>query len=159
MFLDALLRVANSQTFNGASEVTASSVDIASFQPAISSSSPLTPHRRVGVGEPLVLAFFVETAAAGTGASSALYSFEVIDAANDVLTTTVNKLASVERDETELTAGAVVIVDVPMGLVAQRYLGGRIDLPLSASTIVCSAFFGPRSFVDQWIAYKRGYTV
>lgn len=158
MFLDALLRVANSQTFNGASEVTADSVDIASFQPSISPTSPLTPHRRVGSGEPMVVAFFVEQAAAGTGASSSSYKFQAIQSAAAALTAP-DIMAEVERNETELTVGSVVVVPIPQKVAALRYLGGQIDLPLSASTIICSVFVGPRSFIDDWIAYKRGYVV
>jgi hypothetical protein len=153
MYLDALLRVANAQTFNGASEVSADSVDL-----GVTPASGV-PGRRVGTGEPLELVFFVETAAAATGAGTAEYLIEAISAADAALTSSPTQLAAVTRTEAQLVAGAVVRVPIPPGTPTQRYIGGRIDLPLSASTVVGSMFIGPRDFVDQWIAYRRGYTV
>ena len=153
MFLDALLRVANAQTFNGASEVSADSVDLG----VVPASG--VPGRQVGTGEPLVLAFFVETAAAATGAGTAQYLINVVQADNAALSTNKEVIASVTKTEAQLTAGAVVIVPIPTGVPTRQFIGGEVDLPLSSSTVVGSMFFGPRDFVDAWIAYKRGYTV
>lgn len=158
MILDALLRVATSQTFNGASEVSADSVDLASFQPAVSPTNPLTPSRRVGTGEPLCAVFFVETAAAGAGASSSVWRLQVIESAAATLTTP-NVLQERDFNELELTAGSVIVVDIPVGQPTLRYLGVNVDLPASSGTIVMSVFIGPRSFVDSWLAYRRGYVV
>jgi hypothetical protein len=152
MYLDALCRVANSQTFNGASEVSGSSIDL-----GVTPASGV-PGRQVGTGEPLELVFFVETGASATGTGE-VFTIEAISAADDVLSSSPTSLASVTRTEAQLVAGAVVRVPIPPGTPAQRYLGGRIDLPLSASSVVGSMFIGPRDFVDQWLAYKRGYTV
>lgn len=151
MYLDALLRVANGQTFNGASEVSADSVDL-----GVTPASGV-PARRVGTGEPLVLAFFVETSAAATGAGTAVYAINAVQADNDALSSNKEVIASVSRTEAQLVAGAVVIVDIPINTPTRRYIGGEVDLPLSASTVVGSMFIGPRSFVDAWIAYKKGY--
>lgn len=153
MYLDALLRVANGQTFNGASEVSADSVDL-----GVTPASGI-PARRVGSGEPLVLAFFVETSAVATGAGTAAFLVNIVQADNDALSSNKEVIASVSKTEAQLVAGAVVIVPMPIQVPTRRYIGGEVDLPLSASTVVGSMFFGPRDFVDAWVAYKRGYTV
>lgn len=111
--------------------------------------------RRVGTGEPLVIAFFVESRTA----SADTFSFEAISATDSALTSSVKRLAlRGPFTAAEIPVGTCVPVDIPQGFARQRYIGGRYTLGAS-DALTCSAYIVPRSFLDFTASYASGFTM
>lgn len=149
MPFDALTQVSNAQAFTDADEVSTSSVDLGAS----------TPARRIGDGEPMCGVFCVDVAAAGDGGSfTASVEFQVISSAADTLTSPT-VLASRTIAGSLLAAGSLVVVPIPPGTPAQRYIGAKLVLG-SGDTITATVFVPhPLSMVQKLMSYARGYVV
>ena len=151
MFLDRLTRLVDTQAITG-SAVTTNSYDLGS-------SAASTPGRRVGGGEPLSVVFVVEVAAAGdSGTSGDGFVFRAVSSTASTLassTTIIQRTVAMSL----LTAGAIVEVPLPVGTPTQRYLGGQVDLATGGDTISVSVYIMPRSMVQDWVSYAKGYAI
>lgn len=149
MILDGFLKVAAAQSQTGSNEVSASSVDLTLPEVA----------RRIGNGEVLSAVWVITTAAAGDSASlTDTCDFEIISSTAAALNAGVVVLASRRVAAATLTAGAVVVLDVPSGTPAARYLGTRVSLG-TGDTLSADAYFIPRAHVQDWLAYANNYVV
>lgn len=145
MFLDAHLRLSAAQLpTQGTTTVTTNALDLA-----------ITGGIRLGDGEPMVLAFFIEAITA----SADTYSFEVISATGADLTGTVTRhVLRGPFAAAEIPAGTIVVLDIPIGQPRQRYIGGRYTLGASDALTV-SAYILPRSFVQALNDYPSGVII
>lgn len=148
MFLDAFTQLSNNQAFS-ANAVSTNSIDLGAG----------TPVPDVGVGTELGVAIAVNVAADHTTGDET-YQFDIItSAAADLSSPTV--VTSVPILYSKLTAGAVRVLPVPGGLIAQRYLGIRFVGGGTTPTVTVDSWAAPLrmlSIVPQ-IYVARGYTV
>lgn len=148
MFLDVLGRLMSAQAVSSSDAVSASSYDLGNT----------TPVRRVGTGEDLSLLFVVTTAAAGdSGSLTDAFRLRAISSAAEALT---GPTVLAERSVTgaQLTAGAVFEVPIPKGTPSQRYLGAQVDVG-TGDTVSLSCYVVPRTFVQDFVAYAKGFSV
>jgi hypothetical protein len=90
--------------------------------------------------------------AADAGTGDETYEFQLITSASaDLSSPTV--IASRAISRTLLTAGSQHFLDVPMGVITQRYLGARLVLGGTTPTITATIDIAPRSFVQRWTTY------
>lgn len=114
--------------------------------------------RRLGAGEPVSLVVVVTTAAAASGASfTNTFDFMLVQSVNADLTSH-DVIAQRRVPAVELTAGAIVVVDMPPDRPTKQFVGARYELG-TGDTISVSAWLLPRSFVQAFIAYAKNYVV
>lgn len=149
MMIDKLTLLHDAQAITASNTVTGSSYDCGN----------ITPKRRIGSGEPLSLVFTVDVAAAGdSGTSGDAFVFKAVQSASaDLSASSVIIQRSVAL--ASLTAGSVIEVPLPVGTPTLRYVGGMTDIAAGGDTITVSSFIMPRSFVQDWLAYAKGYAV
>lgn len=148
MILDVLGRLMSAQAVSSSDAVSASSYDLGN----------VTPKRRVGTGEPLVLLFVVTTAAAGdSGSMTDTFRLRAISSAAEALTSPTI-LSERRVTGAQLTAGAIFAVEVPVSTPNARYLGAQVDVG-TGDTVSLSCYVVPRNFVQDFVAYAKGYSV
>lgn len=138
MYIDALLLLSDSQAFAAAGNAT-NVIDLGNAD----------VKRRIGTGEPMAVAVFVEVA--GTGGP---LTFSVVDSASSDLSAPTT-LASAAFTAAQLTAGAVLTIAIPKGQGRQRYLGLAES---GTGTVTVSAALMPLRDVAEWTAYANAYT-
>lgn len=147
MILDAQLRLSASQTpTQGTSTVTTNAFDMGVA-------------KSLGSGEPMALVFFVEAITA----SADTYTFTLITADNDALTSNVLVHTQTRAmTAAQIPAGSMVVLPIPpqpIGSVgSDRYLGGRYTLGASDALTV-SAYILPLSFVQSLKDYATGIVI
>jgi hypothetical protein len=151
MVLDALLQLSDAQAVTSADAYSTNTIDLGAT----------TPVRQIGDGEPMALIISVDTAAAGDGSPASFtdtFDFLAVQSANANLSShTV--MAQRRVPGAQLTAGAVVIVNIPPGRPTARYIGARYELGTD-DTITVSAWLAPLSFVQVLAkAYAKGYVI
>jgi len=113
--------------------------------------------RDVGIGEPLCVVFNVEVAADFTTGDET-YEFQVIEsAASNLSSPTV--LAAATIAASLLTVGRRVVIPIPPGSKALRYIGGYYNVGGTTPTITCSAHVQPLNALDIRKDYAKGYEV
>lgn len=136
MFLDSQLRLsASQQPTQGTSTVTTNAYDMGVA-------------KSLGSGEPMALVFFIEAITASADA----YTFTLITADNDALTSNVLVHLQDTIPAASIPAGAMVVIPIPPQVVgvigSDRYIGGRYTLGASDALTV-SAYILPLSFVES----------
>ena len=146
MILDALNQLSDSQAFTtNATTVTTNCLDL----------GDVTPKRQVGSGEPLCIAFFIEaiTAAADT------FTLQAISATASNLTGSVTVLMRTGvLAAAAIPVGTIVVVPIPPGAPAQRYMGGSAILG-AADALTASAFVVPLSFITKLQNYATNIII
>ena len=148
MLIDKLLKLGNAQDVTDADAYTTDVIDF---------GNP-TVKRRVGNGEPLSLVFVVTTAPAGDSAS-------ITDTIDFIAAQSVNENMS-SHDEiikrrvpaSELVAGKVVEIPLPIDRPTKRWFAGRVELG-TGDTISVTSFLIPRDQVPAFVAYSKGYAI
>jgi hypothetical protein len=113
------------------------------------------PERELGGGEPMVLAFVVDVAAAGSTDTTDLMA---VCSANENLSSH-KECASRRIANARLTAGSIHYVPVPPGSVVERFFGGRTELG-SGDTITVSIYLIPQKLAQvQDPYYSTGIVV
>jgi hypothetical protein len=146
MILDAQTRLSNSQTpTQGTTTVSQNAYD----------TGEISPIRKIGSGEPLVACFFIEARTASADA----FTFELIQADNDALTSNPQRLL-IGRALTaaDIPAGTIVEIPVPGSTPTKRYLGARYTLGANDALTV-SAYLVPASFVPRFENYATNIVV
>lgn len=148
MILDKLLELSKAQAVTDADAYSTNTFDVGNPEVL----------RRIGDGEPLAIVVVVTTAAAGSGASfTNAFDFIAVQSANANLSAH-DEMVKRRVPAAELTAGAVIVLDIPPGRPTKRHIGARYELG-TGDTISVSAYVVPRSFVHQFVAYANGYVV
>jgi hypothetical protein len=149
MILDYQTRLATALAFTDADVITTYSYDL----------GDVTPKRRIGAGTPLAMVFTITTAAAGDSASQTDANiFEIIESTAADLGTAATVIQSRTVAGALLTAGAMVVVNIPPGMGTKRYIGGRITMG-TGDTLSANVDLIPLSHVQDFIAYNNGYEV
>lgn len=87
----------------------------------------------IGSGNPLYVVICVDEAFASAG--SATVKFSVIDEADTTLDSSSVEIVSTDTIAyTTLTAGKVIAIPIPAGLITQQYLGLRVDIGTATTT-------------------------
>lgn len=147
MILDALTRLSNSQApAAGATTVSTNSYDLGDH----------TPDRQIGDGEPIAVIFTIESKTP----SADTYTFQVIQADNDALTTNVRVIAkSPIVTGAQLTAARnQVVVAIPPGFPTQQFIGTSYILG-AADAAVVSAHIQPMSMISSLKDYASAIVV
>jgi hypothetical protein len=139
--MDALLTLSDAQALTAGTTVSTHKVPL-----------PAASNQLAG-GEPLSILFIVDVAASG---STDTFDFSVITDADEALgSPTVHSTNRIAK--ALLVAGASFAMDVPGDIeVNEKYLGHQV-LVGSGDGITISAYVVPRSFVQRWAAYAKGY--
>src|SRR5688572_28726288 len=148
MILDAQTMLSDAQAVTSADAYSTNTYD----------TGDETPARRIGDGEPMCVVFCVDVAAGNDGGSfTDTFDFLFVDSANANLSShTV--VAQRRVAAALLIAGAIIVVPIPPGTNAQRYVGGRYERGTD-DTITVSAWIVPQSFVSKLMTYAKGYVV
>jgi hypothetical protein len=146
MYLDGQTLLSDAQAFS-ATGYTTNTID----------TGNVTPKNDLGDGEPMVMCIGVDVAAdAGNGDET--YQFDYVQSANANLSShTVLQSRVISR--TLLTAGSLHFVDVPAGAQTARYVGGQLVLGGTTPSITVTIWLAPKSMVDRFKAYAKGYTI
>lgn len=148
MILDKLLELSKAQAVTDADAYSTNTLDVGNPEVL----------RRIGDGEPLAIVVVVTTAAGNSGGSfTNAFDFIAVQSANANLSSH-DEMVKRRVPATELTVGAVIVLDIPPGRPTKRYIGARYELG-TGDTITVSAYIVPRSFVPQFVAYANGYVV
>lgn len=148
MVLDSLAKLMDAQAVASSDQVSASSYDLGN----------VTPKRQVGTGEPLSLLFIVTTAAAGdAGTLTDAFVISAIGSAAAALTTPTTHISRTIL-AADLTAGSIHEVPVPVGTPILRYLGAHVDAG-SGDSVSFDCYVVPRSMVQAFLAYAKGYAI
>jgi hypothetical protein len=146
MFLDSQLRLSTSQTpTQGTSTVTTNAYDMGVA-------------KSLGSGEPMALVFFIEAITA----SADSFTFTLITADNDALTSNVVVHLQDTFTAAMIPAGSIVALPIPSQPIlmhaADRYIGGRYTLGASDALTV-SAFILPLSFIQALKDYPTSIVI
>lgn len=144
MFIDNLLKVSSAQALSA----TAYSTD------TVDSSQAL---RDVSVGEPLVLAVEVDTAADFT-TTDETYEIQIVQSANSNLSSH-DVLVSRVIDAADLSAGSLHYIPFAIGNKDKQYLGVRYVLGGTSPSVTVSAFFQPQSMIQVNKVYADNITI
>lgn len=113
--------------------------------------------RRIGTGEPLVVAISVGVAGAHAGTET--YEFQLIAATASDLTTGQRILVTTGTIATatvaaELAAGTLLYIPVPPGepLTGERYLGLKL-VSANSAAITVTAWITLQSMIQEWTPY------
>lgn len=146
MFLDALLMLSDAQALT-ATALSTNTIDLGN--PTVS--------RRIGTGEPMVLAVQVDVAADFTTGDET-YSVQIVSSAAAALTSPT-VLAQFTLTAAQLAAGKKFSLPVPAGMPGQRYLGVNYVLGGTTPTVTVTASIMPRSMAEaEYTYYPKGYS-
>lgn len=139
MIMDAYLLLSDAQAFT-ATAVSTNTIDLGGT------------NRDIGAGAvPMTAVLSVDVAADFTTGDEA-YTFELItSAAANLGSPTV--IASRVITAAQLAAGTLHYLDVPMGVITQRYLGARLTLAGTTPTVTATIAIIPRSFAERMQYY------
>jgi hypothetical protein len=107
-----------------------------------------------GAGEPLAIIINVEVAGTGAG----VYEFQAIQSAVADLTSNV-VMAAIRPLEAALTAGAILILDIPPMATPLQYIGLYFNNVSGSTAVTVSAHVAPRSFAYAYKAQAKGYLI
>jgi len=158
MFLDVQTQLSNAQAFTGnGPNLSTFSYDLGA-ELRTGSGFP-----EVGRGNPLCIAVAVTVAAKVSGTTET-YQFDVIQATDAGLTTSVDILASYPFTNalaaTSLVAGALLVMAIPPGSLAtaKRYLGYQ-ESGTNTPTITCTAWITSMDQVQKFRAYATNIII
>jgi len=159
MFLDVQTQLSASQAFTGnGPNLSTFSYDLGA-ELRTGSGFP-----EVGRGEPLAIVLAVTVAAKVSGTNET-YQFDVIQATDAGLTTSVDILATYPFTNalatSILVAGAILVMTIPPGhsaASAKRYLGYQ-ESGTNTPTITCTAWIAPMDMVQKFRAYATNIIV
>lgn len=135
MFVDALMLLSDAQAVT-ADAYSTNTIDFGN----------VTPKRKVGTGEPLVVVVTVDVAADFTTGDET-YSFLLVQSANADLSSH-ETILTVTRTAAQLAAGTVFEIPVPAGFPTLRYFGLRYDTGGTSPSVTVTAFLQPRSMAS-----------
>lgn len=148
MILDKLTQLSNAQAVTDADAYSTNTFDC----------KDVTPKRRIGAGEPLAVVVIVTTAAGNSGGTfTNTFDFIAVQSVNANLSSH-DEMAKRRVPASELTLGAIVVVDIPPDRPTKQFIGARYELG-TGDTISVSAYILPRSFVQAFLAYAKNYVV
>lgn len=101
----------------------------------------------LSIGRRMAL-LIMPTVAAGAGSTS---QFEVIQATDAALTTSVDSLASVSVLAADLQLGDEIEVPIPQGVMTKQYLGLRCTITGGTTTLTADCYLVPQ---DENAKYK-----
>lgn len=140
MILDKLTQLCDSQAFTTDDYCTKSYNRLGAFD--------------TGAGEPLAIVINVKVAGTGAG----VYEFQAIQSAAEDLTSNV-VMAAIRPLEAALTAGAVLILDIPPMATPLQYIGLYFNNVSGSTAVTISAHVVPRSFAYAYKSHADGFNI
>lgn len=113
-----------------------------------------TVKRRIGTGEPMVVAFQVDVAAIHDDADET-YELQLIQSDNADLSNP-DILVKETFAYTELAAGKIVYLPVPPGRPTKQYFGAYYNTGGTTPSVTLTAWLAPQSMIESRTDYAIG---
>jgi hypothetical protein len=148
MFMDALLMVSDAQALT-ATALSTNTVDL---------GAP-TVKRRIGTGEPIVLAVQIDTGADFTTGDET-YEVQIIQsAAANLSSADILARFPLLAASGALGTGKKFSLPIPAGFPNKQYLGANYVLAGTTPSVTLTASFMPRSMAEaEYTYYPKGYS-
>lgn len=139
MRFDIENQLSSAQAFTGAATVSTNSYQ------------KQTAAQDISIGRRMAL-MIVPTVAAGAGSTSV---FEVIEATDAALTTSISSLASISVAAASLTVGAVIELPIPQGVMSKQYIGMRCTITGGTTTVTVDCYLVPQDEIAKYKSFPK----
>lgn len=110
-----------------------------------------TAAQDISIGRRMALMLAVTTAA-GAGST---HTMEVIQATDAALTTSIDVLGSLSVLAAALTAGAVIELPIPQGVMTKKYIGFRNTSTGGATTVSLDVYLMPQDEIPKYKSFVK----
>lgn len=142
MRFDIANQLSAAQAFTGATTVSTNSYDIGTY-------GGNAPDPSIGR---MMAVLVLVTVAAGAGSTQ---TFDVITSSAADLGTAPSKLVTVIALAAALPAGQALVLPIPQGSIAKRYLGYQNGSSGGTTTITCDAYYMPLDEIPKYKSFIK----
>lgn len=139
MRFDVQNQLSSAQAFTGAATVSTNSY------------KKLSAAQDISIGRRMAL-LIMPTVAAGSGST---HTFEVIQATDAALTTSVDSLASISVPAASLTVGSIHELPIPQGVLTKQYIGMRNSSSGGTTTVTVDCYLVPQDEIPKYKSFPK----